>query len=778
MASTDAEAPKHSPLDSTFPVLLPRDPALFLPEQDFHDFVTNLLSETQKTDPAPINNGLGDKDDDKGHPELKRQAPSEEEDGRARKSVFVGGLLRHEAHLMTEDDLAAQNKTITQNADVTNVESKSALVDAFYDLGESTPGKTLKQVLEKAWAEDPLTTLRIVFNARSIHLGKGNKVVAYKALGWLAETHPITLLKNLKWLVRPIIEKKAPKLDKKDDTEGKKGASSDTTVGKVPSNDPMHTYDVRFGVSHGYWKDLLNLVALAANDELKFDGDPSAILNQHPDNTGTGKRSREWNAEKAAELRKAKNGERHKRVVKKLNEDAFYRALHLTVARLFAAQLVEDIELLNSDTAGVRKVSLAGKWAPSATGFHDKHTFILSSIAEIIYPNPVEVCPDASHRELYLRHAREAYRMHVGSPLRKALKVVERYIVTETFDEIKYDRVPSLAMDRYTPLFIRKDFDNFREYITKVATGGAKISGATLLPSTLVSKALKVARTGNDIQGAKDLKQVKSRAEAALQKDVLNGQWKTLVERIRGSGVLESSIAICDVSGSMTYPTFKDLTCPMDSSIGLSLLLAEVTQPPFGGAMITFSEQPTAIQAGGPEDSRDFVDKVQHIGTAPWGFSTNFAAVFEHLILPMALSNKLKQEDMVKQVFVFSDMQFDEADTSPQRWTTSFERIKQQYEAAGYEMPKLIFWNLHATSTNKPTTMEDVNTALVSGYSQGMLKVFMEGGGFESNEEEGIVEQDGEDGMVDVKVKMEMDPLTIVKKAVSHKAYSMLEVFD
>ncbi|KAF1958829.1 hypothetical protein CC80DRAFT_591732 [Byssothecium circinans] len=58
------------------------------------------------------------------------------------------------------------------------------------------------------------------------------------------------------------------------------------------------------------------------------------------------------------------------------------------------------------------------------------------------------------------------------------------------------------------------------------------------------------------------------------------------------------------------------------------------------------------------------------------------------------------------------------------------DRIKDNYSAAGYQIPQLVFWNLAADSTSKPVTMRDLNTVLVSGYSQGMLKVFLDGGGF------------------------------------------------
>jgi hypothetical protein len=155
--------------------------------------------------------------------------------------------------------------------------------------------------------------------------------------------------------------------------------------------------------------------------------------------------------------------------------------------------------------------------------------------------------------------------------------------------------------------------------------------------------------------------------------------------------------------------------------------------------------------------------------------NTNLVLAFERL-LETAQLEKIPQAEMVKQVFVFSDMQFDSA-MNPQRWSSSFDRIKSAYTDAGYDMPKLIFWNL-AGQTRKPVTMDDQNVALVSGYSQGMLKVFLETGALDGEEE--IVEETvvGEDGMVEVKKKEKIDPLSVVKKAVGHKAYSMLEVVD
>jgi hypothetical protein len=153
-------------------------------------------------------------------------------------------------------------------------------------------------------------------------------------------------------------------------------------------------------------------------------------------------------------------------VTRKLEKDPFYRALHLTVARIFAHQLQEDRKLLDSgEKSQLRNLSLAAKWAPSFGEFHNKWTMVLSSIAEILTPRLTKFDSKGSdsERNTYLRHAREHFRREYSSPLRKALAVVEREIAAKDFFNIKYDRVPSLAMGRCSKLFaerIKNTFSN------------------------------------------------------------------------------------------------------------------------------------------------------------------------------------------------------------------------------------------------------------------------------------------------------------------------------
>jgi len=227
----------------------------------------------------------------------------------------------------------------------------------------------------------------------------------------------------------------------------------------------------------------------------------------------------------------------------------------------------------------------------------------------------------------------------------------------------------------------------------------------------------------------------------------------------------------------------------MDSALGLSLLIAEVTKPPFGGSFITFSAEPKLEVIKGTT----LQEKIKNMQSTGWGFHTNFVAVFEDLILPQARKFNVKQDDMVKRIFVFSDMQFNQADTASDRWSTSYERIKRKFQLYGYDMPELVFWNLASGwdpktaqgefAAPKPVTADEKGTSLVSGYSQGMLKVFLDNGEYEDAEaeteiiDETVTNEDGEEE-VRITKKQKVDPTSTVRKAISHKAYSMLNVVD
>ncbi|RXH77334.1 hypothetical protein DVH24_023608 [Malus domestica] len=78
---------------------------------------------------------------------------------------------------------------------------------------------------------------------------------------------------------------------------------------------------------------------------------------------------------------------------------------------------------------------------------------------------------------------------------------------------------------------------------------------------------------------------------------------------------------------------------------------------------------------------------------------TDLQKVFD-LILQVSVNGRLKPEHMIKGIFVFSDMEFDQA--SSNSWETDYEAIQRKFKEKGYgdAVPQIVFWNLrHLNST-------------------------------------------------------------------------------
>ncbi|KAG6831524.1 hypothetical protein H0H92_009793 [Tricholoma furcatifolium] len=676
-------------------------------------------------------------------------------------------------NMLMEALKGTSHQALTENLAPTYNSTLSATLDAFQSLSSAYNASSFNSYLTDAWTEDPQLTLRIIWNIRSIHDGKGDKELFYKAFGWLYENHPRTAIHNLSQLVEPVCMN--PK--KKE------------------------------GMAHGYWKDLLNILALATVDELGFIYGQSNFLHaprekyqyRHSKNQGGEVASLTRDAEdkkKAQEKRVALDTKRYANLVQKLSQTKF-RALFIAVARLFSDRLArdlhifEELEALGPDEKQkrgdlLRQLSLAAKWAPTPQGSHDRHTNIATAIALLlrhsqtpsIYPSALNKPLDPQESAFILR---SYFQRWVLTRLRSTLAVAEPLMSSNRWNEIKYTRVPSVCMKNNMERFFMHDRVRFQAYLTSVEKGKKKISGATLFPHELVREIIKLGSPVNVEEGHefKNLKELQQSLNVAMIRTV-EAQWKALIDRLRESGSLDNALAICDVSGSMGHLSsvvqqrkgMKHRMPPILPAISLSLVLASLAKPPFNGGFVTFSVRPQFVRL---DLTKKLFDTVHSMAQSDWGMNTDLKAVFLKLLLPLAVKNKVPKEEMIKRLFVFSDMQFDScsaASKDPADWKTNHDVIEEAYRAAGYDMPQIVYWDLASYGTVEVQSDRE-GVALMNGFSPSMLKVFMG----ESEPEEW--EEVGEDGeSKTVKVKGEFNPVNVMKRALMVKSLDGLVVMD
>jgi hypothetical protein len=102
--------------------------------------------------------------------------------------------------------------------------------------------------------------------------------------------------------------------------------------------------------------------------------------------------------------------------------------------------------------------------------------------------------------------------------------------------------------------------------------------------------------------------------------------------------------------------------------------------------------------------------------------NTNLNLAFQ-VLLDRAIAGNVAQEDMPTKLLIISDMEFDEACGI----RTNFDVIKGMYEQAGYELPGIIFWNVNGRLGNVPVKANQLNTALVSGFSPSIIRSILGG---------------------------------------------------
>jgi hypothetical protein len=106
---------------------------------------------------------------------------------------------------------------------------------------------------------------------------------------------------------------------------------------------------------------------------------------------------------------------------------------------------------------------------------------------------------------------------------------------------------------------------------------------------------------------------------------------------------------------------------------------------------------------------------------AHWDMNTNLHAAFDE-ILKIAVKGNVAEKDMPQMLLILSDMQFDQCTKYDD---SAMQMIKRKYNDAGYNVPKIVFWNVSMygkADGNTPVRFDERGTAHISGFSPAIMK--------------------------------------------------------
>lgn len=358
-------------------------------------------------------------------------------------------------------------------------------------------------------------------------------------------------------------------------------------------------------------------------------------------------------------------------------------------------QLEKDMTALENGG----EVSLLAKWLPSVNASNKNTILMAKKIARFMDMD------DATYRKILVR-------------LRAHIKIIENNLRERdyTFD---YEKQPSKAMFKYRQAFIRNDGARYNSFLNRVSTGEVKLNAETLAPYELVEPYLNWNYWRDDNNAF-------LKAITEEEKKALNATWESLPS----FDTEENALAIIDTSGSM-YMDSKPL--PASVALSLGLYFAEHNSGHFKNHFIEFSSEPELIEIKG--DS--FVDKLRYITSFCKVADTNLEAVFD-LVLNAAVKNKVSQADLPSKLIIISDMEFNSCVWGAEE--TNFNNAKKKFEAAGYKLPEVVFWNVASRNRQQPVSKNEQGVLLVSGCTPRIFSMVADGSLSESTPYEFMLE--------------------------------------
>ena len=331
------------------------------------------------------------------------------------------------------------------------------------------------------------------------------------------------------------------------------------------------------------------------------------------------------------------------------------------------------------------EVSLLAKWMPSVNASSPETVLCAKKIARHFGMN------DANYRKALVS-------------LRAHIRIIENNLREKDYS-FDYSKQPSKAMYKYRKAFMRNDAERYNDFIGKVSSGEVRLHADTLAPYELVEPYI------NDTYTASSRSFMRQISEQ--EKNLLNATWASLPD----FGSEENAIAVIDTSGSMYWDAK-----PMPAAVALSLGLyfAEHNTGLYKNHFIEFSARPQLIEIKGDT----FADRLRYVASFNEVANTNLEAVFD-LILNSAGKNNVSASELPAKLIIISDMEFDRCVSNA--CSTNFKNAKAKFEAHGYNLPDIVFWNVASRNRQQPITKNEQGVALVSGCTPRLFEMVASG---------------------------------------------------
>lgn len=282
---------------------------------------------------------------------------------------------------------------------------------------------------------------------------------------------------------------------------------------------------------------------------------------------------------------------------------------------------------------------------------------------------------------------------------KRAEHIIESKMCANEWNKIDYKTIPSVAMSRYTNAFNKHDEKGFAKYKKSLEKAGDDVANLIHAEVLFPYQCLVTAINGDKV--------IADAQFAALPNYMEKSKYRIMT--------------ICDFSSSMGRSGIgASSKLDVCKSLGLYCSDRLGKDNPFYRKFLEFSDNYEVI-----DWSKQKFSEAVNCGNGNVA-STNIEKALMG-ILSTAKMFKAKQNQMPNVLLLLSDMQFDCGTQNADK--TVVEACMNEWKKAGYDIPKIIYWNL-AGYAGSPDDINGKNIALVSGFSPSILTAVLGGDDF------------------------------------------------
>ena len=423
-----------------------------------------------------------------------------------------------------------------------------------------------------------------------------------------------------------------------------------------------------------------------------------------------------------------------------------------TLFHIVKTQLEKD----EADMAEKKSISLLAKWLPREGSEDD---VLAKWIARALSPEATKV-------SICLK----SYRKRIAA-LNKHLQTTEVKMWAKQFATIDPSAVPGRCLAQHMKAFLNEkapkmknqhvaaglrhpdDPDrmecrkNFVEHLAKAAEGKAKVNGAvTRYPHEVIKKMASSFRAKPCYCWADDCVGCEEPGMSTSELQSLIAVWNDMVKKAKEGGGLGRTIAMCDFSGSMQSSASNKDT-PYWVSMAMGLLISELTSDEFKDTFLTFDSEPQWHKLPEGDIFKRYQSISQSLGQ---GLSTDFQKALD-MVLATLKAKRVRPGEEPKDLIVITDMNWDQACASHEAsvytgnryrhvvktdpWQTHIQMAREAFKRAGEDMwgvpwtpPRIVIWNVAATSSDFHAQKNEEGVIHLSGWSPSLFKVLVEEG--------------------------------------------------